>query len=169
MYQKIIPPYFPNPKLLNNLSGTTEIILGITLLIPALSTYAAWNYRPVNSHFPHSSTCTKMQSAYGSSKMGLITTHAYNCFDFMGVPIHITAKLISLINWQLSIVSKKLVFWVNTSVMNDIISIFLQFHRHTNYFGKRNHYFFGWSRMHTLSLTLITRNGITLVSICFSQ
>jgi uncharacterized membrane protein len=42
MYQKIIPPYFSNPKLLNNLSGTTEIILGITLLIPALSTYAAW-------------------------------------------------------------------------------------------------------------------------------
>jgi uncharacterized membrane protein len=53
MYQKIIPPYFSNPKLLNNLSGTTEIILGITLLIPALSTLLG-NYRPVNSHFPHS-------------------------------------------------------------------------------------------------------------------
>jgi uncharacterized membrane protein len=42
MYQKIIPPYLPSPILLNNLSGTAEIILGIILLIPALSTYAAW-------------------------------------------------------------------------------------------------------------------------------
>jgi uncharacterized membrane protein len=42
MYQKIIPPYFPNPKSLNKLSGTAEIILGITLLIPDLSNYAAW-------------------------------------------------------------------------------------------------------------------------------
>ena len=42
MYQKIIPPYFPNPKLLNILSGIAEIIFGIALVIPVLSTYAAW-------------------------------------------------------------------------------------------------------------------------------
>lgn len=42
LYKKIIPPYFPNPTLLNYISGTAEIILGIALLIPALSTYAAW-------------------------------------------------------------------------------------------------------------------------------
>ncbi|CAM3061056.1 DoxX family protein [Flavobacterium frigoris] len=42
MYQKIIPPYFPNPKLLNILSGCAEIILGIALIIPTLSSYAAW-------------------------------------------------------------------------------------------------------------------------------
>jgi uncharacterized membrane protein len=42
MYQKIIPPFFPNPKLVNTLSGIAEIILGMALVIPVLSTYAAW-------------------------------------------------------------------------------------------------------------------------------
>jgi uncharacterized membrane protein len=42
MYQKIIPDYFSNPKLLNILSGCAEIILGVALVIPLLSTYAAW-------------------------------------------------------------------------------------------------------------------------------
>jgi uncharacterized membrane protein len=42
LYIKIIPPYFPNPTLLNSASGVAEIILGITLCIPAISSYAAW-------------------------------------------------------------------------------------------------------------------------------
>lgn len=42
MYQKIIPDYFSNPKLLNVISGIAEIVLGITLAIPVLSNYAAW-------------------------------------------------------------------------------------------------------------------------------
>lgn len=42
MYQKIIPPYFPNPRALNQLSGLAEIVLGILLCIPATSTIAAW-------------------------------------------------------------------------------------------------------------------------------
>jgi uncharacterized membrane protein len=42
MYIKIIPDYFPNPKLLNALSGGAEIILGILLVIPALTNFAAW-------------------------------------------------------------------------------------------------------------------------------
>lgn len=42
LYKKIIPPYFPNPKLLNILSGAIEIILGAALLVPELSNYAAW-------------------------------------------------------------------------------------------------------------------------------
>ncbi|MFV5702350.1 DoxX family protein [Flavobacterium sp. XS2P12] len=42
LYLKIIPSYFPNPKLLNSISGLAEIILGITLCIPLLSNYAAW-------------------------------------------------------------------------------------------------------------------------------
>lgn len=42
MYIRIIPPYFSNPKLLNTLSGATEIILGILLLIPSTSPFAAW-------------------------------------------------------------------------------------------------------------------------------
>ncbi|MES2811322.1 MAG: MauE/DoxX family redox-associated membrane protein [Bacteroidota bacterium] len=42
IYQKIIPPYLPNPKLLNWLSGLAEIILGIGLCIPFLSKYSAW-------------------------------------------------------------------------------------------------------------------------------
>lgn len=42
VYLKIIPPYFSNPKLLNQLSGLAEIILGIALCIPMCSSYAAW-------------------------------------------------------------------------------------------------------------------------------
>jgi uncharacterized membrane protein len=42
LYERIIPPYFPNPKLLNLISGFAEVILGIALLIPMLSNYAAW-------------------------------------------------------------------------------------------------------------------------------
>jgi len=42
LYIKIIPAYFPNPKFLNSASGLAEIILGITLCIPEVSTYAAW-------------------------------------------------------------------------------------------------------------------------------
>lgn len=41
IYIKIIPTYFPNPKLLNKISGLTEIILGILLCIPMFSGYAA--------------------------------------------------------------------------------------------------------------------------------
>jgi len=41
LYAKMIPPFFPNPKLLNILSGLAEIGLGILLCIPATSAYAA--------------------------------------------------------------------------------------------------------------------------------
>lgn len=41
IYKRIIPQYFPNPKLLNILSGVTEIVLGIALCIPVVSHYAA--------------------------------------------------------------------------------------------------------------------------------
>lgn len=42
LYLKIIPPYFPKPKLLNYLSGSAEVILGIMLCIPMWSDKAAW-------------------------------------------------------------------------------------------------------------------------------
>lgn len=42
MYVKIIPPYLPSPKLLNILSGLAEILCGILLCIPSLSSYGAW-------------------------------------------------------------------------------------------------------------------------------
>lgn len=42
LYLKIIPPYFPNPKLLNWISGFVEIALAILLCIPLFSKYAAW-------------------------------------------------------------------------------------------------------------------------------
>lgn len=42
LYLKIIPPYFPNPKLLNVISGIAEIVLAILLCIPNFSKYAAW-------------------------------------------------------------------------------------------------------------------------------
>ena len=40
-YVKIIPPYFPKPKLLNTISGLAEIILGVFLCIPLTSSFAA--------------------------------------------------------------------------------------------------------------------------------
>ncbi len=42
LYERIIPPYFSNPKLLNIISGFAEIALGIALMIPVTSNYAAW-------------------------------------------------------------------------------------------------------------------------------
>lgn len=42
LYLKIIPPYLPAPKMINALSGLAEVLLGIALLIPTLTTYAAW-------------------------------------------------------------------------------------------------------------------------------
>ncbi|MEO8255278.1 MAG: DoxX family membrane protein [Flavobacterium sp.] len=42
MYLKIIPPYLPNPKLLNQLSGVAEVILGLLLLFTTTTHYAAW-------------------------------------------------------------------------------------------------------------------------------
>jgi len=42
MYIRIIPPYFSNPKLLNILSGAAEIILGILLIVPFTTYFAAW-------------------------------------------------------------------------------------------------------------------------------
>ncbi len=41
MYLKIIPNFFPNPSLLNKISGLTEILLAIALCIPLLTHYAA--------------------------------------------------------------------------------------------------------------------------------
>lgn len=41
LYARIIPPFFPNPKLLVFLSGIAEIFLGILLCIPMVSPYAA--------------------------------------------------------------------------------------------------------------------------------
>ncbi|WPO77256.1 DoxX family protein [Flavobacterium sp. KACC 22761] len=42
MYIKIIPPFFKKPKLINNLSGIAEIILGILLLLSFTKNFAAW-------------------------------------------------------------------------------------------------------------------------------
>ncbi|MEO7975706.1 MauE/DoxX family redox-associated membrane protein [Flavobacterium sp.] len=42
MYIKIIPDSFPNPKLLNSLSGAAEIILALLLIVPSLTQFAAW-------------------------------------------------------------------------------------------------------------------------------
>ena len=42
LYLKIIPPFFPNPKLMNLLAGFAEITLGIMLCIPALINIAAF-------------------------------------------------------------------------------------------------------------------------------
>ena len=39
---RIVPPVLPFPLFLVYLSGVFEIILGVTLLIPAFTRYAAW-------------------------------------------------------------------------------------------------------------------------------
>ena len=41
-YEKIIPPFFKNPKVINWFSGIAEVILGILLLMPAYTSLAAW-------------------------------------------------------------------------------------------------------------------------------
>lgn len=41
-YLKIIPPYLPFPKAINISSGILEIVLGVLLLTPMYSIYAAW-------------------------------------------------------------------------------------------------------------------------------
>lgn len=42
MYIKIIPPYLPNPTLLNALAGLFEIILGLGLLFESTRSLAAY-------------------------------------------------------------------------------------------------------------------------------
>lgn len=42
VYVRMIPPAFPAPKLLNYISGTAEIILGVLLCIPECTPMAAW-------------------------------------------------------------------------------------------------------------------------------
>lgn len=42
MYLKIIPAYLPNPQLLNQISGTAEIILGFLLFFASTRDAAAW-------------------------------------------------------------------------------------------------------------------------------
>ena len=42
MYIKIIPDSFPNPKVLNGLSGAAEIVLGILLMVPFFTRFAGW-------------------------------------------------------------------------------------------------------------------------------
>ncbi len=41
-YLKIMPPYLPAHKLLVDLSGVAEILLGILLAVPATTRLAAW-------------------------------------------------------------------------------------------------------------------------------
>ncbi len=42
LYIKIIPPFFKDPKLINQISGWIEIILGILVCIRTTSFYGAW-------------------------------------------------------------------------------------------------------------------------------
>lgn len=41
LYLKVIPPYLPNPKLLNYLAGFFEMLFGILLLYPYTKKYGA--------------------------------------------------------------------------------------------------------------------------------
>ena len=42
LYIRIIPPFFPNPNLLNTLCGIAELVLGILLCFRATTSFAAW-------------------------------------------------------------------------------------------------------------------------------
>jgi hypothetical protein len=76
MYQKIIPPYFSNPKLLNNLSGTTEIILGITTDTSIVHVRCLGIIAPV-SHFP---PIYMYQRCMGLPNGSYYYACPYNCF-----------------------------------------------------------------------------------------
>jgi uncharacterized membrane protein len=41
-YLKIIPPYFPQPEILNYASGIAEIVCGLCLLYQVTRVWAAW-------------------------------------------------------------------------------------------------------------------------------
>ena len=41
-YQRIIPPWVPQPELANQIAGIAEIVLAILLLIPATRAIGAW-------------------------------------------------------------------------------------------------------------------------------
>lgn len=41
LYVKMIPPALPAPKMINIVSGAAEIILGVLLCVPQLSSFAA--------------------------------------------------------------------------------------------------------------------------------
>jgi uncharacterized membrane protein len=41
-YLKMIPPFLPNPELLNYLSGAAEVALGIGVLIPSLRLWSCY-------------------------------------------------------------------------------------------------------------------------------
>jgi uncharacterized membrane protein len=41
-YLRLMPPYLPAPQLLNHLSGTMEIVLGVLLLVKTTRLLAAW-------------------------------------------------------------------------------------------------------------------------------
>lgn len=56
-YVRIMPPYLPAHELLVQLSGVCEIVLGATVLVPALRRWAAWGiialllvFLPVHVH-----------------------------------------------------------------------------------------------------------------------
>jgi len=42
IYIRIIPPYFPNPAILNKIAGLAEIVLGFGLLFESTRSYAAF-------------------------------------------------------------------------------------------------------------------------------
>jgi uncharacterized membrane protein len=42
LYTRIIPPFFPNRKLINIVSGAAEMLLAVLLCVPATSAAAAW-------------------------------------------------------------------------------------------------------------------------------
>lgn len=66
MYMRIMPQYIPFHKPIVLISGVVEILLGILLMIPTLSSYAAWGVIvllilvfPANIHHLNSSAKVK--------------------------------------------------------------------------------------------------------------
>lgn len=42
IYLRIMPPYLPQPEILNYLSGAAEVLLGLLLFWPVTRSWAAW-------------------------------------------------------------------------------------------------------------------------------
>jgi hypothetical protein len=77
-FMRIMPPYIPWHKPIVYLSGVAEIGLGILLIMPAYSAWAAWgSYRSAGRGLPGESLpLLKRRRRYEDTPMGARTTPA---------------------------------------------------------------------------------------------
>jgi uncharacterized membrane protein len=71
LYLKIIPPYLPNPKAVNTISGVAEIVLGIALMIDHSLVWQLGSYCTTDCRVSNSCLyVSKSKSTNGVTAMG---------------------------------------------------------------------------------------------------